>query len=106
MRPDREQIQGLVEQLAGGDSSVLAALFVEYREQLRREIARNLAGDPRLATRFDASDVVQELFRDAQQQVDDYVQNHSRIEFLAWLRGLARERFLKFQREHLDAQCR
>src|SRR5262245_44546964 len=106
MRPDPEHTRKLIEQLAGGDVSVLGPLFVAYREQLRCEIARNLAGDPRLATRFDASDVVQELFRDAQQQVGGYVQNQTRIEFLTWLRGLARERFLKFQRDHLDAQCR
>src|SRR5262245_61598093 len=106
MQSDRKHTQTLAEQLARGDVSVLGALFVAYREQLRCEIARNLAGDPRLASRFDASDVVQELFRDAQQQVSGYVQNHTRIEFLTWLRGLARERFLKFQRDHLDAQCR
>src|SRR5205807_10573253 len=48
----------------------------------------------------------QELFRDAQQQVSGYPASHARIEFLAWLRGLARERCLKFRRDHLDAQCR
>lgn len=101
-----ERIDGLVDRLAGGDVNVLPVLFAHYREQLRGEIARDLAGDPRLAARFDASDVVQELFRDAQQQVGGYVANHAHIGFLAWLRGLARERRLKFQRDHLDAQCR
>src|SRR5262249_26465544 len=28
------------------------------------------------------------------------------VDFRAWLRGLARERRLKFLRDHLDAQCR
>src|SRR5262245_50498396 len=106
MRQRAEQVQKLLEQLTGGDESVFAALFARHREQLRRGIARDLSADPRLAARFDASDVVQELFLDAQRQVSGYIENHERIEFLAWLRGLARERCLKFRRDHLLAQCR
>src|SRR5262249_32478715 len=68
--------------------------------------ARELADDPRLAARFDASDVIQEVFLDARKQVGWFLANDGRIDFWAWLRGLARERRLKFLRDHLDAQCR
>jgi len=106
MRDSRKHFPVLLDQLTGGDVSVLAALFVQHRAQLRREIARDLSSDPRLDARFDASDVVQELFHDAQTQVVGYVANHARVDFLAWLRGLARERCIKFRRDHLNAQCR
>jgi len=92
--------------LAQGDLDVIGPLFELYRERLKREIARELAADPRLRARFDASDVVQEVFRDALRQVGGYVAGGSRVGFFAWLRGLAHERRLKFLRDHLDAQCR
>jgi RNA polymerase sigma-70 factor (ECF subfamily) len=101
-----ESIHDLLDRLVGGDDTALATLFAHYREQLKREIERDLADDPRLESRFDASDVVQEVFRDAQLQIAGYLTNRDRIEFVAWLRGLARERRLKFQRDHLQAQCR
>jgi RNA polymerase sigma-70 factor (ECF subfamily) len=96
----------LLEGLARGDEGALAALFDRYREDLRREVARGLAADPRLAARFDASDVVQEVFLDARRQVAGFLACGGRIDFWVWLRGLARERRLKFLRDHLDAQCR
>jgi RNA polymerase sigma-70 factor (ECF subfamily) len=101
-----EGVDGLLSRLADGDVSALGGLFAHYRGRLRGEIARELARDPRLGTRFDASDVVQEVLCDAQKRVGTYLADRERIEFLAWLRGLARERRLKFQRDHLDAQCR
>jgi RNA polymerase sigma-70 factor (ECF subfamily) len=92
--------------LARGDEAALGALFDAYRTQLRREVARELAADPRLAARFDASDVVQEAFLDARQQIGWFLAHGDRVEFGFWLRGLVRERRLKFLRDHLDAQCR
>jgi RNA polymerase sigma-70 factor, ECF subfamily len=50
--------------------------------------------------------VVQEVYRDAKQQVRGYVAAGARVGFFAWLRGLARQRRLKLVRDHLDAQCR
>jgi RNA polymerase sigma-70 factor (ECF subfamily) len=101
--PDRI---ALLERLAQGDEEALGALFDSYRQPLRQEVARELAGDPRLAARFDASDVVQEVFLDARKQLGWFRANGGRIDFWTWLRGLARERRLKFLRDHLDAQCR
>jgi RNA polymerase sigma-70 factor (ECF subfamily) len=95
-----------LERLAQGDEESLGALFDAHRPHLRQEIAQDLARDPRLAARFDASDVVQEVFLDARRQIGQFLADRGRIDFGAWLRGLARERRLKFLREHLDAQCR
>jgi RNA polymerase sigma-70 factor, ECF subfamily len=95
----------LLDLVARGDETALGTLFDTYREPLRQEIARALGGDPRLATRFDASDVVQEVFLDARKQILAFLAD-GRVDVRTWLRGLARERRLKFLRDHLDAQCR
>jgi RNA polymerase sigma-70 factor, ECF subfamily len=102
--PDRTVV--LLDRLADGDEEALGALFDSYRPSLRQEIARELTADPRLAARFDASDVVQEVFLDARRQIGWFLPNRAHVNFGVWLRGLARERRLKFLRDHLDAQCR
>jgi RNA polymerase sigma-70 factor (ECF subfamily) len=101
-----DPIAPLLDRLARGDQDALGTLFDCYRQALRREIARDLARDPRLGARFDASDVVQEVFLDARGQIGWFLANRARVDFGVWLRGLARERRLKFLRDHLDAQCR
>jgi RNA polymerase sigma-70 factor (ECF subfamily) len=106
MSPPADQVSELLERLVAGDDSALGPLFDLYRPRLRRELAGELAADPRLGSRFDASDVVQEVFLDARREIGWFLDNDDRVEFWVWLRGLARERRLKFLREHLDAQCR
>jgi len=96
----------LIDRLERDEPAALGLLFDHYRATLRHEIEQDLAADPRLNGRFDASDVVQEVFLDSQQQIAYFLANRTRISFLGWLRGLARERRLKFVRAHLDAQCR
>jgi RNA polymerase sigma-70 factor (ECF subfamily) len=95
-----------LEQLTRGHLEVIDVLFECYRDRLRQEVARDLTADRRLQARFDASDVVQEVFADARRQVGGYVAAGARVSFFDWLRGLARERRLKFVRCHLDAQRR
>jgi RNA polymerase sigma-70 factor (subfamily 1) len=101
-----DRVTALLERVAAGDEEALGELFDAYRARLRDEMASELAADPRLAARFDASDVVQEAFLDARQQIGWFLANTARVEFWVWLRGLAHQRRLKFLREHLDAQCR
>jgi RNA polymerase sigma-70 factor (ECF subfamily) len=106
MTSPADEVGVLLDRLARGEPGALGALFDVYRARLRNEIAGDLAADPRLTARFDASDVVQEVFLDARQQVGWFLANGGRVDFWGWLRGLARERRLKFLRDHLDAQCR
>jgi RNA polymerase sigma-70 factor (ECF subfamily) len=106
MDTEADRITTLLDRLAAGDDEALGTLFDAYRSRLRLEIDRALAADPRLAARFDASDVVQEVFLDARRQVRSFLAGGGRVDFWVWLRGLARERRLKFLRDHLDAQCR
>jgi RNA polymerase sigma-70 factor (ECF subfamily) len=106
MSTAEDDVGALLKRLRAGDESVLGSLLDAYRPRLHREIAGELAADPRLAARFDASDVVQETMLDACRQIDRFVASRERVSFWVWLRGLARERRLKFLRDHLDAQCR
>src|SRR5262245_60367993 len=106
MDPSPDRVDGWLQRLAAGDDTALGPLFDLYRPRLRRELAGELSADPRLGSRFDASDVVQEVFLDARREINWFLANGDRVEFWVWLRGLARERRLKFLRDHLDAQCR
>jgi RNA polymerase sigma factor (sigma-70 family) len=96
----------LLDRLVAGDRDVLGELFDHYRLRLRQEVAAALAADPRLLTRFDASDVVQDVYLDSQQQLDYFLARRDRLDFFAWLRGLARQRRLKYLRDHVGAQRR
>src|SRR5438046_8971536 len=106
MSASADRVGKLLERLAAGDETALGSLFDHYRERLQQEVAAELAADPRLGARFDPADVVQEVFLDARRQLGWYRARGGRVDFWVWLRGLARERRLKFLREHLDAQRR
>src|SRR5262245_5762259 len=106
MSGNSSDLDALLERLRAGDTEALGPLFARFRERLRRKIAWHLARDPRLAGRFDASDVVQEALGDAQRQLTAYLADPGPLAFAAWLERLTWQRWRKFQREHLDAQCR
>jgi RNA polymerase sigma-70 factor (ECF subfamily) len=106
MGPPAETVCALLERLEAGDDSALGDLFDLHRQRLRQELAGELAADPRLGARFDASDVVQEVYLEARREIGWYLANGRGVDFWFWLRSLARERRLRFLRDHLDAQCR
>jgi RNA polymerase sigma-70 factor (ECF subfamily) len=61
--------------------------------------------DPRLAARFDPSDVVQESLAEADRRLDDYLRERP-LPFYPWLRQLAWERLVEQHRRHLRASRR
>lgn len=89
--------------IAAGDPSGLAAAFGHFRGRLRNMVQFRL--DPRLAARVDPSDVLQEAFVDATQQVQAYVRK-PRVAMYVWLRGVAAQRLAKVHRRHLGTQAR
>ncbi|MCG8651464.1 MAG: sigma-70 family RNA polymerase sigma factor [Pirellulales bacterium] len=93
----------LVEKARSGDKSALAQLFDMYRERLRRMVA--LRQDARVRARFDASDVVQEVFVDVARRLPSFEQS-SELPFYLWLRSLAGERLIQLHRMHLSAEKR
>src|SRR5262245_9896743 len=68
---DSEETRHLLEQLAAGDRQAFERLFSQFRGELRQFIALRL--DPRLRTRVDASDVVQETQLEVFQRLGDYL---------------------------------
>ena len=93
----------LLEQAARGDEGARRELLDRFRAQLRRMVVARL--DRRLASRIDASDVVQEALVDAAGQLDRYLAERP-LTFVGWLRSLTQERVLVAHRVHLYAQRR
>lgn len=83
--------------------AALADLFTKHRERLRRMVDMRL--DRRVAGRVDASDVLQEAFVDASNQLERYLQDVPMPPFL-WLRFLTGERLMATHRRHLGAKMR
>jgi RNA polymerase sigma-70 factor (ECF subfamily) len=103
MTDESPQTSAWLSHLREGNTDVLAHLFAHYRPRLRQMLARRM--DARVAARLDASDVLQEVYLDAARQLQSYLQAPG-VPFYVWLRGLAWERLLNCQRQHLGTQCR
>jgi RNA polymerase sigma-70 factor (ECF subfamily) len=61
--------------------------------------------DPRLASRVDPSDLVQEALADAARLLPGYLRERP-MPFYAWLRRLAWERLVELKRHHIEAKRR
>ena len=96
-------ISGLLEQARDGDGQATNELLALHRERLCRMVAVRM--DPRLAARFDPSDVVQETFAEAYHRLPDYLERRS-LPFYPWLRQIAWQRLVQLHREHVLRQKR
>lgn len=83
-----------------GDEAAVRVLLDRYRGRLRRMIGLRL--DDRLASRLDASDVVQETLMDAAERLESYLRERP-LPFYPWLYRLATERLAHAHRHHLGA---
>lgn len=81
----------------------VAELLATERPDLLRFVARRL--NSRLKARVDASDIVQETFREAHRRFADYVGKRP-MPFDAWLRKLAYDRVNMELRRHIGAAQR
>jgi RNA polymerase sigma-70 factor, ECF subfamily len=61
--------------------------------------------DWRLRARLDASDVVQDVYLQVAQRLDEYLRD-PKLPLFLWLRLVAGEHLINLQREHLGAQMR
>jgi RNA polymerase sigma-70 factor (ECF subfamily) len=98
--PDTDE---LVRQVAAGDESAMQQLLVRHRGRLKRMVAARM--DPRLATRVDPSDVVQDAVLDASRRLADYLRDRP-LPFYPWLRQIALERLVDLHRRHIQARRR
>ena len=93
-----DQIDQLLARAGRGDPAARQQLLQEHRDRLRRMVAVRL--DRRLASRIDASDVVQEALAEAERELDRYLR-HPEMPFYPWLRRFAWDRLLKLHRFHV-----
>ncbi|MEM1227038.1 MAG: sigma-70 family RNA polymerase sigma factor [Planctomycetota bacterium] len=101
--PGEDELQSLTESAARGDESALAQILELHRDRLYRMIDMRL--DPRVRSRLDPSDVLQEAFVDARRRFSEYA-NDQKFSVYFWLRNVASNRLNKIHRHHLDAQLR
>ena len=81
----------------------LADVFSKYVERLQRLIQFRL--DPRVRTRVEHDDVLQEAFIEIQRRVGDFVDQPS-VPFFVWVRQITLQTMIDIQRRHLGAQRR
>src|ERR1700719_2584441 len=97
VEPDSAQTCGLLEQVHNGDRQALEQLLVRYRPDLHSFVDFHL--DPKLRTRVDPSDVVQETQLEVVRRMDDFLKRRP-MPFHLWIRKTAYERLLNLRRDH------
>ncbi len=98
-----EQDLELIARLRTGGAPILAELLSEYRARLERMVHFRM--DPRLSSRVDVGDVLQEAYLDAAKRVDHYLANPS-APFFVWLRGITLNTLMDVHRRHLGTALR
>jgi RNA polymerase sigma-70 factor (ECF subfamily) len=93
----------LLQRASGGDPRAVEELLACYRTYLHQFITLRL--DPKVRSRVDPSDVVQEAQLEAVRRLPDYLRQPD-IPFRLWLRQLAFDRVLKVRRHHVQAARR
>jgi RNA polymerase sigma-70 factor (ECF subfamily) len=93
----------LLARAARGDGQARDQLLIRHRDRLRRMIAIRM--DHRLQKRVDPSDIVQETLVIADRRLTEYLRDQP-IPFYPWLRQLAWDQIVAFQRKHLYARRR
>ena len=85
------------------EARAVDTLFERHRGRLKQMIAVHL--DPRIASRVDPSDIVQETLIDATRRLPDYLEKRP-ITFYPWLREIARRKLIDVLRRHLSNEKR
>jgi RNA polymerase sigma-70 factor (ECF subfamily) len=98
MNPAAAPTEALLLQARAGDRGALEELFGRHRAYLCQFVALFL--DPKLRTRVDVSDVVQEAQLDAIRRLGAYLEQPM-MPFRLWLRQIALDRLHKLRQRHL-----
>jgi RNA polymerase sigma-70 factor (ECF subfamily) len=97
------ETEELIRRAREGERAAVEELLARHRERLRRMVAVRM--DARLATRVDASDIVQEALAEASRRMPEYLREQP-IPFYPWLRQMAWERLVDMHRRHIRTQKR
>jgi RNA polymerase sigma-70 factor (ECF subfamily) len=95
--PDSARTSALLDQVEHGDGKALGQLLARYRPDLRAFVDFHL--DPRLRSRIDPSDVVQDAQLEVVRRMSDYLQRRP-MPFYLWVRKTAYQRLLNLHRDH------
>jgi RNA polymerase sigma-70 factor, ECF subfamily len=101
--PDSAETLGLLRQIRDGDRQAVEHLFARHQAYLHRLVELRL--DPRLRSRVDVADVVQEAHLEALNRLDAYLKRPA-LPFRLWLRQIAVDRAAKARRHHLGTARR
>jgi RNA polymerase sigma-70 factor (ECF subfamily) len=103
MTDELTQTSDLVNRAADGDKQALNLLFDRFRDRLKRMVRLRL--NPRLRSRLDESDVLQEAFLEMSKRLDEYLRE-PQIPFFIWLRHMTGLKLTELHRHHLGTQLR
>jgi RNA polymerase sigma-70 factor (ECF subfamily) len=94
---DSAETNDLLERIRTGDRLALEALLARHRPRLHAFIDCHL--DPRVRTRLDPSDVVQETQMEVVRRMDDFLDRRP-MPFRLWMHKTAYEHLLRARRDH------
>jgi RNA polymerase sigma-70 factor (ECF subfamily) len=103
MPGETSEIDQLLRLASEGDSGSWQALMGQSRGRLHRMVAFRL--DQRLQGRVDPSDVLQDAYLEAWQDLGSYMRAPA-MPFFLWLRGIAGNKLRELHRHHLGTQMR
>lgn len=84
-------------------AEVLGALYERHRPRLLKMV--RLRMDPKLRTRIDPTDVLQEAFLEISERVDDYLED-PKMPLFVWMRFITAQRLIMLYRHHVDVKKR
>jgi RNA polymerase sigma-70 factor, ECF subfamily len=97
------ELHEMLQQAKKGDTEAFEQLFGRYRDTLRQIVALRM--DPRLRSRVDASDIIQDAQVVATQRFGDYLERQP-VSFRVWLRQIVQDQVLMAYRRHMRADRR
>jgi RNA polymerase sigma-70 factor (ECF subfamily) len=98
-----ELLEKLLDRAVQGDQRAVGQLLTQFRGRLRKMVMVRM--DPRLKSRIDPSDVVQDVLMDASRLLPDYLRDRP-LPYYPWLRQLAWQRLYDLHVRHVQAQKR
>jgi RNA polymerase sigma-70 factor (ECF subfamily) len=95
------QTNRLLQRVSAKDGQALEDLFARHRERLREMVRLRL--DRRLRDKFNSSAVLQEVYRDVCQRIEEYLANPRQPAFL-WFRLVTGQRLQALHRQYLGPE--
>jgi len=102
-KSESAELHDLLQKALAGNAEAFEQLFQCHRDTLRQIVALRM--DPRLSSRVDASDIIQDAHAVATQRFPDYLERQP-VSFRVWLRQIVQDQLLMAYRRHMRADRR